>query len=53
VAYRLYLLKDWATDRARRRKTGVPDDNSFMTKREIALVRSVGRARPGSRAAWF
>src|SRR3954465_995187 len=37
VAYRLYLPKDWATDRARRRKTGVPDDISFMTKPEIAL----------------
>src|SRR5256885_2035338 len=31
------LTKDWATDRARRRKTGVPDDISFMTKPEIAL----------------
>src|SRR5438046_10122841 len=37
VAYQLYLPKDWASDRKRRRKTGVPDDIRFMTKPEIAL----------------
>ena len=37
VAYRLYLRKDWAADRARRDKAGVPLDLSFKTKPEIAL----------------
>src|SRR5467141_3261176 len=37
VAYRLYLPKEWASDRKRRRKVGVPDEISFKTKPEIAL----------------
>jgi SRSO17 transposase len=37
VAYRLYLPKDWATDKARRKKTGVPKAVRFQTKLEIAL----------------
>ena len=37
VAYRLYLPKDWAKDRSRRRKAGVPKEISFKTKPEIAL----------------
>ena len=37
VAYRLYLPKDWAKDRTRRRKAGVPKEISFKTKPEIAL----------------
>jgi SRSO17 transposase len=37
VAYRLYLPKEWAADRARRNKAGVPLDVSFKTKPEIAL----------------
>ena len=37
VAYRLYLPQDWATDEARRRKVGIPDDIVFKTKPEIAL----------------
>jgi SRSO17 transposase len=37
VAYRLYLPKDWAEDRARRDKVGVPLDISFKSKPEIAL----------------
>src|SRR5437588_6881718 len=37
VAYRLYLPKDWAEDRARRKKAGVPRNISFKTKPEIAL----------------
>jgi SRSO17 transposase len=31
VAYRLYLPKDWASDRGRRRKVGVPDEIIFKT----------------------
>ena len=37
VAYRLYLPQEWADDRARRRKAGVPDDIVFKTKHAIAL----------------
>jgi len=37
VAYRLYLPQDWASDRQRRRKTGIPEEVSFKTKPEIAL----------------
>src|SRR5438067_8143466 len=37
VAYRLYLPKDWVTDRARCKKAGVPSDIAFKTKPEIAL----------------
>ena len=37
VAYRLYLPQDWAADRARRRKAGVPEAIGFMTKPAIAL----------------
>src|SRR5450631_2602351 len=37
VAYRLYLPRDWAEDRKRRRKAAVPEEISFKTKPEIAL----------------
>jgi len=37
VAYRLYLPQEWAKDRARRRKAGVPARIKFKTKQEIAL----------------
>ncbi|MEJ5370330.1 MAG: IS701 family transposase, partial [Bryobacteraceae bacterium] len=37
VAWRLYLPKEWAEDRARRRKAGVPEEVEFQTKPEIAL----------------
>ena len=37
VAYRLYLPQDWAQDRKRRCKAGVPEEISFKTKPEIAL----------------
>jgi SRSO17 transposase len=37
VAYRLYLPQEWAGDRERRRKAGVPEDIGFKTKPEIAL----------------
>ena len=38
LAYQLYLPKDWASDRKRRRKVGVPDEVTFKTKPEIALA---------------
>jgi len=37
VAWRLYLPQEWADDRARRRKAGVPNEIEFKTKPEIAL----------------
>lgn len=37
VAYRLYLPKDWASDKKRRRQAGIPDDIKFKTKPKIAL----------------
>ena len=37
VTYRLYLPEVWAQDRARRKKTGVPEEVHFQTKTEIAL----------------
>jgi SRSO17 transposase len=37
VAYQLYLPKDWAEDKARRRQAHVPEEVTFKTKPEIAL----------------
>jgi SRSO17 transposase len=37
VAYRLYLPESWASDTARRKKAGVPEEIGFQTKPEIAL----------------
>lgn len=37
VAYQLYLPKEWAQDRARRRKAGVPKEIRFKTKPRIAF----------------
>lgn len=37
VAYRLYLPKEWASDKNRRKKAGVPDDIKFKTKPKIAV----------------
>jgi SRSO17 transposase len=37
AAFRLYLPREWAEDRERRRKTGVPETIRFQTKPEIAL----------------
>ena len=39
IAFRLYLPEEWATDNARRRKTGVPEDIRFATKPDIAPAR--------------
>src|SRR5436189_149605 len=37
VGYRLYLPKEWAEDRARRDRAGVPENIRFKTKQQIAL----------------
>jgi len=48
VAHRLYLPQEWASDRARRRISYVPDDVEFMTAWEIAaaMVEAYGRDLP-------
>jgi len=43
VAWRLYLPKEWAEDRARRQRAGVPEEVGFQTKPEIA-VGMIGKA---------
>ncbi len=47
VAYRLYLPEDWATDRERRCKAGVPSDIGFATKPEIALEQIEAACKSG------
>jgi SRSO17 transposase len=37
IAFRLYLPEEWASDKVRRRKAGVPEAGVFRTKPEIAL----------------
>jgi SRSO17 transposase len=37
IAYQLYLPEQWASDRARRRQAGVPEQLGFVTKPKIAL----------------
>jgi SRSO17 transposase len=37
VAYQLYLPQDWASDRARRKRAGVPAEIEFRTKGDMAL----------------
>jgi SRSO17 transposase len=37
IAYQLYLPREWADDRARRKKAHVPDAIRFKTKPQIAL----------------
>lgn len=44
VAFRLYLPEVWANDRQRREKAGVPPEEVFRTKPEIALAQ-IRRAR--------
>lgn len=37
IAYRLYLPEIWATDRKRRKQSGIPEEVAFQTKPRIAL----------------
>ncbi len=43
VAWRLYLPTEWAEDRARRKRAGVPEEVGFQTKPDIA-VGMIGKA---------
>jgi len=47
VAYRLYLPQEWAQDRERRRKAGVPEEIDFKTKPQIALEQIDEACRAG------
>lgn len=38
IAWRLYLPESWASDRARRKEAGIPDEIGFQTKPTIALA---------------
>lgn len=48
IASRLYLPKEWAKDRKRRKKCGVPKEICFQTRHELALamLREHGRLLP-------
>lgn len=37
IAYQLYLPEVWTSDRRRRRQAGVPEEQGFLTKPEIAM----------------
>jgi len=47
IAFRLYLPEEWAMDKVRRRKAGVPEDVVFRTKPEIALEQIDAALRTG------
>src|SRR5471032_1432772 len=38
VAWQLYVPKEWIDDRERARRAGIPDDQAFATKPQIALA---------------
>ena len=45
--YRLYLQQEWAADKKRRRKAGVPNEITYKTKPEIALEQIEAACRAG------
>jgi SRSO17 transposase len=47
IAFRLYLPEEWASDKARRRKAGVPEKVVFRTKPAIALEQIDAALRAG------
>ena len=50
--YRLYLPREWAEDKPRRKLAGVPKEIAFATKGELAWTQTLGGAwLPGSRVA--
>ena len=47
IGYRLYLPQEWAEDRTRREKVGVPEEVAFKTKTAIALDQVQAAAAAG------
>lgn len=47
IAYQLYLPEQWASDRRRRRKAGVPEEVGFLPKPEIALAQITAAVEQG------
>lgn len=47
IAWQLYLPQEWADDRARCRKAGVPSDVTFATKNAIALAQVKAALKAG------
>ena len=47
IAWRLYLPEEWAEDKERREKTGVPQEISFQTKPKMALEQIRKAVREG------
>jgi SRSO17 transposase len=47
IAYRLYLPREWADDKARRKKARVPTSIGFKTKPPIALEQIRGALLAG------
>ena len=47
IAYRLYLPEQWASDRARRRRAGIPEAVGFLPKPEIALEQITAAVEQG------
>jgi SRSO17 transposase len=47
IAYQLYLPEQWASDRARRRRAGVPEEIGFLPKPEIALEQITAAVEQG------
>src|SRR5262250_2671844 len=47
IAYQLYLPEQWASDRARRRKAGVPEEIEFLTKPDLALLQITAALEQG------
>jgi SRSO17 transposase len=43
VDFRLYLPKEWAKDKARRKTCGVPEDRRYQTRHDLALEMLDGR----------
>jgi SRSO17 transposase len=46
VAYRLYLPKEWVTDRTRRRKAGLPKEITFKTPQMSVWAPGIGPQPP-------